>query len=78
MYGGGGGGGGLGGGTLIFLYIRRLGSFLGYKILNFNILGGGGGGFQKNRYFWGCEDFGRYFFESSKIWTIFRGHYYAF
>ena len=28
-----------GGGTLIFSYIRRLGSFFGFKILNFNILG---------------------------------------
>ena len=27
------------GGTLIFLYIPRLGSFLGVKILNFNIYG---------------------------------------
>ena len=29
-----------GGGTLIFSYIRRLGSFFGFKILNFNIFGG--------------------------------------
>ena len=29
------------GGTLIFSYIRRLGSlFFGFKILNFNIFGG--------------------------------------
>ena len=33
-----------GGCTLIFSYIRRLGSLFGFKILNFNILGG----FQKN------------------------------
>ena len=32
------------GDTLIYLYIRRLGSFFGFKILNFNIFGG----FQKN------------------------------
>ena len=37
-----------GGGILIVSYIRRLGQFLGVKILNFNIyiyffLGGGGG-----------------------------------
>ena len=32
--------GGGGGGTLIFLYIRRLGPFFGLKILNFNIFGG--------------------------------------
>ena len=29
-----------GGGAEIFIYIRRLGPFLGFKILNFNILGG--------------------------------------
>ena len=38
------------GGTLIFLEIRKLGSFLGgFKILNFNIFGG----FQKNKCFLG-------------------------
>ena len=45
----------------VILYIRRLGPFLGLKILNFNIYiflifflgGGGGGGVQKNEYFWG-------------------------
>ena len=37
-----------GGGTLIFAYIRRLGSFFwGFKILNINIFGG----FQQNKYF---------------------------
>ena len=41
------------GGTLIFSHIRRLGLFLGFKILNFNFLGG----FEKNVYFWGYEDF---------------------
>ena len=46
---GGWGGVGWGGGTLIFSYIRRLGSFLGFKILNFNFFfwGGVGG--------WGSE-----------------------
>ena len=39
-----------GGGTLIVSYIRRLGPFLGFKILNFNILGGGG--FRKMNIFW--------------------------
>ena len=42
-------GGGGGGGTLIFSHIRRLGLYLGFIILNFNIFGG----FQKNEYFWG-------------------------
>ena len=41
------------GGTLIFSYIRRLGSFFGLKILNFNIFGG----FQKNKYLFGYENF---------------------
>ena len=48
-----------GGYSDIFIYIRRLGPFLGFKILNFNIyiyfffLGGG----QKYHYFWVFEDF---------------------
>ena len=45
--------GGGGGGTLIFSHIRRLGLFLGFKTLNFNIFGG----FQKNENFLGYEDF---------------------
>ena len=44
---------GVGGGTLIFSYIRRLVSFYLVQILNFNIFGG----FQKNKYFFGYEDF---------------------
>ena len=43
-------GGGGGGGTLIFSCSKH---FLGFKILNFNIFGG----FQKNQYFLGYEDF---------------------
>ena len=50
------------GGTLIFSHICSLGYFLGFKILNFNILGG----FQKNEYFWGHEDFVDIFLESSQ------------
>ena len=34
--------------TLIFSYIRRFGSFFGFKILNFNIFGG----FQKMKILW--------------------------
>ena len=41
------------GGTLIFSYIPRLGSFFWFKILNLTIFGG----FQKNEYFLGYEDF---------------------
>ena len=62
------------GGTLIFSYIHRLGSLLGFKILNFIIFGG----FQKNEYFWGYEDFVDIFGGSSQNWTKFRGHFYAF
>ena len=40
-------------GALIFSYIRRLGPFLGFKILNFIFLGGGG---LKNEIL-GCEEF---------------------
>ena len=46
---------------------------MGVKILNFNIFWG----FQKNKYFFGCEVFVD-FFGSSQNWTIFRGHFYAF
>ena len=56
-------GGGGGGGTLIFLYIRRLGLFFGVKILNFNIFGG----FQKNEYFFGYEEFVDIFLGHHKI-----------
>ena len=68
------GGGGV---LLIFSYIGR-GSgylFVWFKILNFEFffLGGGGGGVQKNEYGFGYDTSG-----SSKNWTIFRGHFYAF
>ena len=56
-------------GTLIFSYIRKLGPCFGFKILNFNDFWG----FQKNEYFWGCEDFVNIFW-----WTGFRGNLYAF
>ena len=54
--------GGWGGGTLIFSYIRRLGSFFGFKILKFNIFGGG---FRKMNIFWGLKI----------LWIFFRGHH---
>ena len=63
-----------GGGTLIFSYIRRLGPFFGFKILNFNIFWG----CQKNKYFLGYEDFVDIFWGSSQNWTIFRFDFYAF
>ena len=61
-------------GTLILSYIRRRGSFFGFKILNFNIFGG----FQKNEYFWGYENFVDNFLWSSQNWTSFRGNFYEF
>ena len=42
--------------------------------MNFNIFGG----FQKNKYFLGYEDFVDIFWGSSQNWTIFSGHFYAF
>ena len=42
------------------------GHFFLFKILNFNIFGG----FQKNKYFFGYEDFVDIFFGSSQNWTI--------
>ena len=63
------------GGTLIFSFIRRLGSiFGGFKILNFNIYFG----FQKNKYYFVYEAFVDIFLGSSQNWTIFRGYFYAF
>ena len=56
------------GGSLIFSHIRRLGHFWGFKILNFNFLGG----FQKNEYFLGYEDCVITFWESSQNWASFR------
>ena len=51
------------GGTLIFSHIRWLGLFFGFKILNFNILGG----FQKNEYFWGVKILWIFFFGGGVI-----------
>ena len=46
--------GGGGGGVLLYFHAYvGSGCFWGFKILNFNILGG----FQKTEYFWGYEDF---------------------
>ena len=64
---------GRGGGTLIFSYIRRLSSFFWFNFLNFNIFGG----FQKNKYFFGNEDFVD-ILGVIKNWTIFRDRFYAF
>ena len=52
-----------GGGGLKVLYIRRLGLFFEFKILNFNIFWG----FQKNEYFLGYEDFVDIFWGHHKI-----------
>ena len=60
----GGGGGGAGGGTLILSYIHRLGSFLGFNILNSNIFlfiffwGGGVQIFRKINIFGGMKILG--------------------
>ena len=55
---------GRGGGTLIFSYIRRLGSLFGVQNFeNFNIFWG----FQKNKYFLGYEDFADVFSGHHKI-----------
>ena len=56
-------------GTLIFSYIRRLGSFLGVQNFKFQYFGV----FQTKEYFWGDT-----FWGSSQNWAIFRGHFYAF
>ena len=55
-----------GGGTLIFHTYVGSGYFLGFEILNFNFLGG----FQKNEYFWGYEDFVDIFLGHHKIGLV--------
>ena len=57
------------GGTLIFSYIHRLRSFLGFRILKFNYLFffGGGGGVQKNECFFEYEEFVDIFWGHHKI-----------
>ena len=62
------------GGTLVFSYIRRLGTFSWVQNFEFKYFLG----FQKFFYFFGCEDFVDIFLGSSQNWTIFRGHLYAF
>ena len=54
---------GAGGGPLIFSQYVGSAHFLGFKILNFNIFGG----FQKNKYFWGYEDFMDIFWGYTKL-----------
>ena len=63
------------GDTLIFSYIRGIESFLGVQNFEFQYFLGG---FQKNKYFLGYEDFVDIFWGCHKKWTIFRGHFYAF
>ena len=67
---------GWGGGGVLLYFHTYVGSghFLGFQILNFNIILG----FQKNEYFLGYEDFVDIFWGSSQNWTIFRGHFYLF
>ena len=51
------------GGTLIFSYIRRLGTFFWVQNFEFKYFLG----FQKNLYFFGCEDFVDIFWGHLKI-----------
>ena len=60
-------------GILIFSFILRLRSFLGFKFLNFNIFGGG---CRKKTIVGGNDDFVDIF--GGHHWTSFRGHFYAF
>ena len=67
--------GGGGGYSDIFLYMRMLGLFFGFKILNFNIFGG----FQKNKYFWGIKILWIFFLGGHhKIGLYLWGHFYVF
>ena len=58
-----------GGGTLIFSYIRRLGSFFWGRSFEFQyFFRGWGGVVQKNEYLFGYEDFVDIFLGSSQNW----------
>ena len=69
------GGGGGGGGTLIFSYIRRLGSFFWVQNFEFQYFWGFS---EKNNIFWDVKILWIFFGGSSQNWTIFSGHLYAF
>ena len=62
------------GGTLKFLYIRRLGLFLGVQNFELQYFLG----FSKNKYFLGYKEYVDIFLASPQNWPIFRGHFYAF
>ena len=68
-----------GGGSLIFSYIRRFGLFYsrggGFKISNFDILGGGG--FRKMNILLGMKILWM-FLGSSQNWAIIRGNFCVF
>ena len=53
--------------TMIFSYIRRLGPFFGFKILNFNIFLC----FQNNDYFRGHDDSVDFYGVHHKFWGSF-------
>ena len=55
-------------GTLIFSHIRRLGLFFGVQNSEFQFFGG----FEKNVYFFGYEDFVDIFWGSSQNWASLR------
>ena len=68
------GGGGGGGYSDFFMHTQARVIFFLFKTFNFNIFKG----FQKNKYFFGYDNFVNIFLGSSQNWTIFRGHFYAF
>ena len=66
------------GSTLIFSYIRRLGSFFLVKNFEFQYFFG----FSEKMIFWGMKILWIFFFflggGASQNWTIFRDHFFAF
>ena len=67
--------GGGGGGSLIFSYIRRLGSFLWVKHFKFQYFWGF---YEKLIFFVGMKILWIFLGGSSQNWTIFKSHFYAF
>ena len=61
--------------TLIFLYIRRLGSFWGVQNFEFQYFWGVS---EKNECFWGIKILSIFHLGSSHYWAIFWGQFNAF
>ena len=70
-----------GGGPEIFIYIRRLGPFLGVQNLEFQYIffgGGGGGGFRNIIIFWGMKILWIYNYKTGLVLGVISIHFRGF